>query len=275
MDYSKENFFSFFDLYKEGIHNKFGPVTHSEQEFQRRFKIFTGGLLDNFDYNNAFLCGGSLFAMLDPLIADEELSGNSNPSTSTLCSSDIDLFILRDGSIEDSLLKLKCVLQHFVAYANEKEKEILFIIRGLLIEVMIGNERRVQVLLTSYTTVESCLSFMSVIHLHMYFDGKALYASDAAIDNIMRKETKMCRAPIKDTKIGQLISRGITPVGEILTTKMDNDFHSVLKSLDAIKEKVDNGERVEDFPTCIHQRIQMKLYIVLPYWLEKNGKRKD
>lgn len=249
MNYSKDNFSAIFDLYPEGIHNKYGLVTHPEHEFHRRFDLFTQGLLKDFDYRDAFLCGGSLFAMLDGSISEQEINGfQSDALPSAMANSDIDLFILRESTTEESLRKLLRVLNYFVEYTKRENLGILFVLRGLLVEVMIENKRRIQVLLTIYRTIEDCISNMSVLHLHMYFNGKKLYASDAAIDNIMRKETRMCRAPIKDTKIPQLISRGITPVGEILTTKMDSDFLETLQMLANIKCKLDT---LQDIDTTI------------------------
>ena len=242
MDYKHDNIVNFFQRYPDGIKNNFGQITHRDSEFRIRFSVFMQGLLDDFDYNNAILCGGSLYAMLDKSLEIEDVA---------LCDSDIDLFILRSSDEAEgmegdkTLTKLCSVLKHFENYANAHGLKILYVVRGLLIEVMIQGKRRVQVLLSRYDNEKSCISWMSVVHLHMYYNGD-LYASEAAIDNILRKETRMVRAPIKDVKIPQLIARGITPVGDILITKMDPGFHAVLKYLDHLKNTLDAGDILSD-----------------------------
>jgi len=237
MNYRHEDIITLYDRYPGGIKNNYGNITHDKAAFHRRFDLFTQNMLRDFDYQNAVLCGGSLFTMLDATVDAADFPFNVK--------SDLDLFILRMGSTEQAQTKLRNVLLYFCLYAQKENLDIYFVARDMLIEVMIQTRRRIQVLLTVYDSIEECLGNMSVLHLHMYFDGE-LHASEAAIDNIMRRETRMCRIPIKDVKIPQLISRNVTPVGDILTTRMDPDFHRTLTFLESIKRNIDEGRPTQD-----------------------------
>jgi hypothetical protein len=232
MDRAKQTFSSFFDTY-EGIHNKYGELVHPKQDFFRRFDLFTQRTVSDFYEDGVYVCGGSLFAILDRSISDDELRRSD---------SDIDIFVVRNNGTGDSLRKLGKILRHFRAFADERDLNILFVLRGLLVEVLIQNMRRIQVLMTNFPSIESCLSYTSATHLHLYFDGKTLQVSDAAVDSLMRRETRMCRAPIKDTTLSRWISRGVTPMGEILTTKMDKDYLNMLSELKTIKQRIDGDE---------------------------------
>jgi len=244
MLYKPEDIIDFFEKFPQGLQDisNSNYITYGKPDFNVRFALFTQKLLENFNYQDAILCGGSLFAILDRIVPSSEFE--------TSCS-DLDLFILRSSEDNDkssypnTLRKLKNVLQHFTAFANVNNLNVVFIVRGLLIEVMIQGKRRIQLLLSVYDNPADCIGNMSVLHLHLYYNG-SLFASTGAIENIKKKVTKMCRAPIKDVKIPQLISRGVTPIGDILITTMDDQYHQTLKDLDDVKTALDANEPLPD-----------------------------
>ncbi len=229
MDYEMKDIINVFQKYPHGIQTNNSKITVDQSEFTRKFNVFTNGILQDLDFTNCILIGGSLFSMLDNNVKLEELSSMN---------SDIDLFILKDEPAS-TFDKFHNVLQFFKNYAEKHNLCILFVSRGVLIEVLIENCRRIQIILSSYNTPAKCISSLGLIHLHMYYDGQ-LYASEQAIDNIKRRETLMCRAPMKDTKISTLISRGITPVGDIILTRMDSAFYISINDIDSLKEAMDN-----------------------------------
>jgi len=257
MDYTKDDIIPLYGRFPDGIYNQYGQVTYDKTQFEKRFEIFTQGLLDNFEYENAILCGGSLFNSMDVTVNSDDF---------TTLTSDLDLFILKTGDIPKTLTKLENVLQHFENYAKNENLEIIYISRGALVEVMIQTKRRIQILLTVYDNEEDCIANMSVVHLHIYYNGE-LNASNAAIDNIIRRETRMCRAPIKDTKIPQLISHNITPVGDILQTRMDEEFHQTLDTLSQIKVHFDIHGNLNKFnlPTSFKYDITTDILKVIEY----------
>jgi hypothetical protein len=226
MEYKSSDIIPFFE----------GPYldmnVHTEKEFTDRLHVFSQGMLRSFSFDDAVLIGGSLYIIVTK-------GGTMNDLE--LCDSDIDLFITAKDSLE-AFSKLERVLTYFQNYAKEEERKILFIFRGMLIDILIQGKRRVQVLLTSYTSLHQCLGDLNMAHLHMFYTNGTLYTTELAMDCIRKKETVMCRAPVKDVKARKIQEQGITWRGKVLTSVMDPHFYATINILDAMKETIDLGK---------------------------------
>lgn len=211
-------------------------VIHEKDVFLKRYKNFTKGLFTDFDFTNAVLSGGSLFSLLDKSISDDEILHDNT--------ADLDMFLIRN---DDFLKKLTYIVNFFENYAKKRNLNIVFVARGLLVEILIENCRRIQLLCTCYKSVEKCILSLDFVHVHMYFDGKTILASKDAMKHIRKRETRLVGVPIKKPRVEKLSQKNIKLVNSPVVTEMDLNFFDTLTILDNFKEKVNQNQEITDF----------------------------
>lgn len=209
----------------------------SKEEFLGRYRQCTNGLLDGLKVKNLVLGGGSVVNLLS---RDFDLSEQF----------DLDLFILRSPQVMDDV---RATLIHFENVAKSKGVQVHYVIRGMLVEVLIPNERRVQVICTRYKTPEICLYCVDFAYVQMYYDGNSVYCSYLAMDALLRGHTTCHRLPLKSVRLEKARQKGFSirpytfsfsrPGSEaqpqVVCTEMDDAYTELLANIDFAKMEMD------------------------------------
>lgn len=194
------------------------------REFQRRLSVFSGGLLDGLDLTNVVLGGGSVVNLLNKT-CDLESSN-----------SDLDLFVLCNSSF---MTTLQTTIRHFEHFATNKGVTIHYIIRGVLIEVLIPHQKRIQIICTRSKTAKDCLYYVDLGYVQVYYDNSSVWASHHAMRSIVNGTTNAIRAPLKKSRIEKARSKGFGITPPFIFTELDEAYCHLLHRIDVLKEHID------------------------------------
>lgn len=225
------------DISAHRLHEMFTAgdrVTVDQVTFQKRFQLFSHGLCEGLDTKKTqvMLSGGSLNMLISRCFDEAHLRA---------CDSDLDLFMSSNDDISDLLERVEEVLVHFAAYAKLHGLKIRYIVRGTLLEVMIQQRPRIQIICAHYPSMDMCIANLDLCHVQMYSDGKDVFLTPEARDALCHQQTHATRYPIKCTRVQKCIERGYSVRGPIFITQLDRGYYEGLDALEAIKSRIDAG----------------------------------
>lgn len=154
-------------LYKNGE-----LVVVSHEQFQNKLREFSYGLLTDFNWNNVFLAGGSLFRLLSPKFS------NLIPDTS-----DLDLFIYGANHTERKQT-LERIMKYFT---NKYNNDVFFVLheQKALIDVYVrGISRHIQLICNEANSIIEIIELFDCSHVQLCYLNNKLYATPSALKSI-------------------------------------------------------------------------------------------
>lgn len=206
--------------------------THDLVKFRRRLDLASNGILKGFHNKNVVLGGGSIVTLLrNDLMTD----GDSGSPYSNL-DFDLDLFVLQTPRV---LEDIKACLDHFSMIARQRKVQIHFIVRGMLIEVLIPNERRVQILCTKYNSPEKCLYMVDLTYVQIYYDWNTVRMSYLSYHSFRTGTASCLKVPLKDIRVEKTLRKGFQLRQPLFITVMDKSYRHQLSLIDNLKRTLD------------------------------------
>ena len=215
------------------MYNPGDRVTVDRQTFHQRLSAFTYGLFDGLGKSQDVVLSGGSMNLLVSSCFDLDYINN--------CDSDLDLFMAHKGDTKDLLRRLESVLRHFADYATKNGLRIRYIVRGMLIEVMIQHQPRIQIICARGESVEQFISTLDLVHVQIYYDGEDVYLTDKAVKALQHQVTYATRYPVKSTRVTKSNQRGYDVIHKVIVTHLDQRYFTGLTALEQLKYFIDHG----------------------------------
>lgn len=198
-------------------------------EFRARLGESGNGVLDDvLEMPRVFLGGGAVVTLLR--------AGDSWRTYPF----DFDIFLLASPYIVEDLGRL---LLHFDTYARARGCVPHFIIRGMLIEVLIGGARRIQIIVTRFKDPWTCMYLVDLAYDQIFYDGEHVWMSHLAFSAFNTGFTRSTRVPVKSTRLSKLRAKGFTILGSYQQTELDPTYTALLDKIDDAKAFLDKDPR--------------------------------
>lgn len=209
---------------------------HDKSIFNQRLNQASNGILQGLDSPNIVLGGGSLVTLLQK---DADLTSNF----------DLDIFIVRTPSMLDDIYNTLC---HFEKVAKTRQVQVHYIIRGLLIEVLIPNERQTQIICTKYTTPQECFYCVDLTYVQVYYDWNTVNASYLAMDAFRTGNTKCVKVPLKRVRRDKTNTKGYSINPPCYVTEVDVTYDKLIQRVQQVKSLIDNDPTNKLYDDSLH-----------------------
>ena len=197
---------------------------HDKEIFKSRLALATNGILDGLSMNNIVLGGGSVVTLLTK---DSEITNSPF---------DLDLFITRSPFIMDDI---KRCLIHFENVGKSRNVQVHFVIRGMLIEVLIPNERRVQIICCKYKSPEETLYCVDLSYVQIFWNGETVHGSYLAMHALKSGFTSSAKVPLKKVRLHKTQNKGFNLRPPYCITELDDNYTDLLGRIDTLKVDMD------------------------------------
>lgn len=141
--------------------------------FEERWNIFTFNILKDIDWEDIIVAGGSMNIILNE---ENKIEDNKN--------SDIDIFIY-GNDLKKKIRKFIYLLHYF----DKLKLQIKYIHRDNIIELLIKNYRKIQIIFTFFENPNDIIYSFDLSHVQIFYDGKNIYATHLGFNSLINKKS--------------------------------------------------------------------------------------
>lgn len=187
--------------------------------FKKRLNKFTFNILNNIEWKDIIVAGGSIGILLD-----------ENKNINNFKDSDIDIFIYGD--------KVNEKIEYLLFYIEKLNfNKIRYIYRDNIIEIFIENNRKIQIIPTCFKTPEDIINSFDLSNTQIYYDGNNVLASYIGFNSLIHKKIISTKTFILWERKFKYIKRGYKYISDDVIYLKRSSLYNILNNKNVIYEK--------------------------------------
>jgi hypothetical protein len=195
--------------YKEG-----DKVTTSMYSFYNRLYKKIGIFIDeDFQWSNIIIAGGLISGLIE-----------SQPAIIEYQQSDVDIFVF--GTEEIVRKKIQYIYDYFVKKLEKKFYSFMYTPNVPIICIVIPGECSIQIIGTEFLTALGVLNSFDFSHCQVGFDGNQILYTDAFIDTVKSRITKITKHNVHAYRLVKAYKRGYSIIKPKYGCSIKNIFQN-------------------------------------------------